>query len=503
MKNIVQILKNSDSEITKVIFVTELNYNLFVEEKLASINKFKGSYKQIILLQESNTILVGTTKKDTIKYYDEWNKVDFYELGALVIKSIAKLNLTKFSISGIQNLGIDNSREALKLTILGILQGNWSFDKYISSEKSTVKSLEIFIQEKDKDLMTEEIQKELIALNEGVTLTRKLIDETPEKLNPTSIKKIIQDELGDNKNITIKLIEKSDLEKMGMNAILAVGRASIHNPVLAHIILKPSGKVKNKVVLVGKGLTYDSGGLDIKIGGFMKSMKMDMGGSATMFGTIKALSLVDIAHTEIHWISAFVENMVGGNAYKSDDILESYSGQTIEVLNTDAEGRLTLADALAYATLQDPDYIIDAATLTGACVRALTEHFTAMMGNDKGLIDRLQSVFQEEQEKTIYVPMGEVLREQVNGEVSDLINLAKDPAVGGHITAGLFLSHFVDQNLFRNKNLKIKSPKAYSWVHLDIAGSAYNNKKNSILANGATGQTVRSLYRFVKELDKE
>lgn len=503
MKNIIQVLKKNDENITKVIFVNDKNYTSFIDEKLASINKFKGNYKQILFLQESNLILVGITKKDSIKSYDEWNKVDFYELGALVIKSLSKVNITKFLISGIKNLELEDDKKSLNLFVLGMLQCNWSFDKYITAEKSTVKELEIFIKEEDKYLITDKDQKELLALNTGVTLTRTLIEEIPENLNPTSIRKIIKDELGNNQNISINLIDKADLEKMGMNAILAVGRASSHHPVLAHIILKPSGKVKHKVVLVGKGLTYDSGGLDIKIGGFMKSMKMDMGGSATMFGTIKALSMIDLESTEIHWISAFVENMVGGNAYKSDDILESYSGQTIEVLNTDAEGRLTLADALAYATLQDPDYIIDTATLTGACVRAITEHFTAMMGNDKDLIDKLDKVFKDEQEKTIYVPMPEVLRDQVNGEISDLINTSKDSMVGGHITAGLFLSHFVDQTLFRNKNLKIKSPKAYSWVHLDIAGSAYNNKKNSILANGATGQTVRSLYRFIKDLDKE
>jgi leucyl aminopeptidase len=271
---------------------------------------------------------------------------------------------------------------------------------------------------------------------------------------------------------------------------------------MVHVIIKPKGEVKNKVCLVGKGVTYDSGGLDIKVGGFMKTMKVDMGGSATMFGVMKTLSDMDLQNTEVHWISAWVENMVDGASYKSDDVLTTYSGQTVEIWNTDAEGRLTLADALTLATLQDPDYIIDTATLTGAAVRSVSEHYTAMMGNDYRLISTLEATFIQEGEKTVHTPLPEVLRKEVKGKVGQFVNTSKIGPMAGHLTAGLFLSHFVDQRNFRNSKLNIKEPKAYAWAHLDIAGSVWNKNHNNLEVDGATGQSVRSLAAWILDLDK-
>ncbi len=495
------------SEATKVILVSEETVAQHIADDLAKNLKFKGTYKQVAVLPEKNQVLVGVTKKSSIKSTDQWNEVDTYELGAAVVNATKKTALDTFQVSGLCQVFSGESKESqakrLQLFVLGMHQASWMLDTYIPADKSTRKDLKVSVAEPEMALVTDAWKQELQALNDGVTLTRRMIDDMPESVNPSTIADMIRSEFAGNLRVELKFIEREELERMGMGAFLAVGRASVHDPILAHVVIKPTGEVKNRIALVGKGLTYDAGGLDIKIGGFMKTMKMDMGGSGTMFGTAKALSQIDLAHTEIHWISAFAENMVAGNSYKADDILTSYSGQTIEVINTDAEGRLTLADALAYATLQDPDYIIDAATLTGACMRALTEHFTALMGNDSEFIEALQETFVAEQEKTIHVPMPEVLREQVQGEISDLLNLGKDAAMGGHITAGLFLSHFVDQNLFRNESLGIKEPKAYKWAHLDIAGSAYNKGKNALGVSGATGQTVRSLVRFAQEVDRD
>ncbi len=288
-----------------------------------------------------------------------------------------------------------------------------------------------------------------------------------------------------------------------MKGITFVGRASRFKPTLVHVTLKPEGEIKHTICLIGKGLTYDSGGLDIKVAGHMRTMKTDMAGSATMFGVIKILSELGLKNTQVHWISAFAENMISESSYKADDIITSYSGQTIEVYNTDAEGRLTLADALTYATLLNPDYIIDAATLTGACIMALSAYFTALMGNDTELCQKLHDTFVEENEPTILVHMPEMLREYVQGSNSDLVNTSKSPISSGHVTAGLFLSHFVDQSLFRNPEIKIENPKCFKWAHMDIAGSAYNESKNNLGVSGATGQSVKSLVKFVQKIDSE
>jgi len=206
---------------------------------------------------------------------------------------------------------------------------------------------------------------------------------------------------------------------------------------------------------------------------------------------------------EIHWLTAFCENSVNSDSYRSDDILTSFSGQTVEVWNTDAEGRLTLADVLSYATLLEPDFIVDAATLTGACVVANSCHFTGLMGNDENLNENLLASFVANCEPTVQNHFPEILRESVTGDLGDLVNTGKLQRQAGHITAGLFLSHFIDQNNWRPQILEkhqIKNPKTYAWTHLDIAGTAFNKKQNALEANGATGQSVRSLVDWIFSL---
>ena len=207
---------------------------------------------------------------------------------------------------------------------------------------------------------------------------------------------------------------------------------------------------------------------------------------------------------EIHWLTAFCENSVNSDSYRSDDILTTFSGQTVEVWNTDAEGRLTLADVLSYATLLEPDFIVDAATLTGACVVANSCHFTGLMGNDENLNQNLLTSFIDNNEHTVQNHFPEILRESVCGDLGDLVNTGKLQRQAGHITAGLFLSHFIDQNNWRPQILEkyqIKNPKTYAWTHLDIAGTAFNKKQNNLETDGATGQSVRSLVDWILNLE--
>lgn len=461
------------------------------------INKFKAAYKQVAILIDIKTIFVGTKLSPVAKSSDPYFTQNYFELGAelgnaLSAITIQDLNLNKFTGNG----------KNLHDFLLGLYQSVWKFDKYLKATESKLyDNLKVGLSKDLNSLLTDELAHSLTVLNEAMSLTRTVVNDTPEAINPQSMPEIINQELGELDHISIKRIDVQEMESLGMEGILAVGRASRFAPVLMHTVLKPRGEVKRRIALVGKGLTYDSGGYSIKPDGGL-TMKMDMAGSATMFGVMKALSMFELDGTEVHWISSFAENLIDGRAYKPDDILTSYSGQTIEILNTDAEGRLTLADGLTYATLQKPDYIIDAATLTGAAVMAVSEYYTALMGNDEDLIHSVLSSFEEEQEMTVHTRMPEVLREAVKGKISDLINTATISRQAGHLTAGLFLSHFVDQNLFRNPKLNIDKPVAFPWVHLDIAGSAYNTKHNSLLAEGATGQSVRSLVNWIMKLDR-
>ena len=456
--------------------------------------QFKPKFGKTIFFAESRILFVGTEYKSKSSTIDPFAKPDYYALGAIAGNQVKEYEITDLKIDSF----VTFSKKELELIILGIMQSGVDFDKYLT-EKTSCK-FEIYLSERMSDIVDKASYKYINSLNKGITLTRYLVDETPQAINPSTMPAMIDVEL-DSPQISIVKYPMSELEKMGMDGIVAVGKGSIHKPVMVHTVLKPAGEVKRKIALVGKGLTYDSGGYDIKTGGHMKGMKCDMAGSATMFGVIKTLMNLDLQSTEIHWISAFAENMIDGNAYKADDILTTYSGLTVEVDNTDAEGRLTLADVLTFATTIDPDYIIDAATLTGACMAALGHETTGLMSNNEELKNKLMTVFENENEPTWWVNMPERMRKAVKGDISDLMNTSNMERQCGHATAGLFLSHFVDQNLFRNEKLKTESPKIYPWIHLDIAGSAYNEKTNSLKVSGATGQSVRSLVNWILSED--
>lgn len=493
----IQIVEDTSNH-TKLIFLTPAELTNHPLSEAFGLLDFKADYGQIQLLPEQNTIYIGLEYKVKHKTLDPNAKANYYSLGAKIANSLKGTKITALEISAIPTQF--QQTKIIKDLILGISQGSWQFDKYLDSKSSTKKSYNISLAPDLQELLLPTDLQDIFALDKGITLTRTLVDETPEMLNPDSIQSILKAEFGHYANISHEILNYDQLVAKGMEGITAVGRGSRFKPILSHIILRPkNGKPIKKICLVGKGLTYDSGGLDIKTEGHMRTMKCDMGGSALMAGVVKTLAeLGGVDDKEVHWITAFAENMVNSDSYKSDDILTTFSGQTVEIHNTDAEGRLTLADALSYATTFDPDYIVDAATLTGACVRAVSEYYTAIMGNDLGLVDEINTAFLTQGELAVHTPLSEVLRDSVKGEISDLINTSKPGTYAGHITAGLFLSHFVDQNLFRGDKYGKIAKKAYPWVHLDIAGSSYNSQKNDLEATGATGQGVRSLVGWIR-----
>jgi len=285
----------------------------------------------------------------------------------------------------------------------------------------------------------------------------------------------------------LTVLEKAECEAMGMGAYLGVSQGAIEPPKFIHLkYTPPSGSATKKVALVGKGLTFDSGGYNIKAGAgsMIEKMKFDMGGAGAVLGAARSIAELAPADVEVHFIVAACENMVSAEAMRPGDILTASNGKTIEVLNTDAEGRLTLADALVYADkLGSVDVVVDIATLTGACIVALGPDYAAMYTDDEDLHERLGSAAKQGGELFWHMPLAAEYKEQLKSPIADLANLGA-PGGGGSITAALFLQEFV----------KKESPEA-QWAHLDIAGPVWNDKKG-----GATGFGVRTLVGLVESM---
>ena len=286
------------------------------------------------------------------------------------------------------------------------------------------------------------------------------------------------------KDVQLTILNKETMEEMGMQATLAVARGSVHPPVGVHLVYKPKGKRKKRIVIVGKAVTFDSGGLSLKPADGMMTMKIDMAGAATVLGIFDVLPLLKLP-LEVHGIFLGVENMPSGHAYRPGDVVKAMNGKTIEVLNTDAEGRVTLADALSYAQKLEPDVIIDLATLTGACIVALGEEMAAILSNDKKLTQKLLKAAEETGEPLWELPLYAPYQEHIKSRVADIKNIGMRGAAGT-ISAALFLAHFVG-----------KTP----WAHMDIAGPSYAEREvRPDLPPGGTGYGVRLLVRYLQSL---
>lgn len=272
-----------------------------------------------------------------------------------------------------------------------------------------------------------------------------------------------------------EILERKDMEKLGMGALLAVARGSHQPPKFIVLRYNGAGKKDKPIVLVGKGVTFDTGGISLKPSAEMDEMKFDMCGAASVLGTFRAIAELKPKLNVVGLIAA-TENMPGGNAVKPGDIVKNMSGQTIEILNTDAEGRLILCDALSYAERFDPAAVIDIATLTGACVIALGHVATGAFSNNEALVQSLLEAGREAWDRAWHMPLWEEYQEQLRSPFADMANIGGRP--GGAITAACFLSRYTEK---------------YAWAHLDIAGTAWNSGKNK----GATGRPVPLLVTYL------
>ncbi|MFA6428883.1 MAG: leucyl aminopeptidase [Patescibacteria group bacterium] len=322
-------------------------------------------------------------------------------------------------------------------------------------------------------------------LAQAVHLCRDLVNTPSADMTPQTMVEAAQALATEGSRITMNVMPAKTMEEMGMRAALAIGRGSQHAPVGVHMTYTPEGTSKKRIVIVGKAVTFDSGGLSLKPADSMMTMKCDMAGGATVIGLFKALSALKLPF-EIHGIFLAVENMPSGTACRPGDVVVAKNGTSIEILNTDAEGRVTLADALAYASEQKPDVLIDLATLTGACVVALGEQIAAVLGNDRALTDALVTAGRETGDTLWELPLVKEYGDHIKSKIADVKNIG-NRGEAGTITAALFLEKFVGKNI--------------PWAHLDIAGPAYAEKESRPdQPVGGTGFGVRLLVRYLQAL---
>lgn len=317
------------------------------------------------------------------------------------------------------------------------------------------------------------------AICSGVILARELVAAPANVVTPMSLAETAE-AIASEYGLAVEILEQEQCEELGMGAFLGVAKASDMPPKFIHLTYKPAGTPKRKLAIVGKGLTFDSGGLNIKgAGSGIETMKTDMGGAAATLGAAKAIAQIK-PDTEVHFISAATENMISGKAMHPGDILTASNGKTIEVNNTDAEGRLTLADALVFTEKLGVDAIVDLATLTGACVIALGNDMAGLWSTNDQLASQLKTAAEAAGEKLWQMPLEEKYFEGMKSPIADMKNTGPRP--GGSITAALFLKQFV---------------KETPWAHLDIAGPVWADKDDGCNNAGASGFPVRTLVNWV------
>jgi leucyl aminopeptidase len=365
----------------------------------------------------------------------------------------------------------------------GAILGAYQFDRYLNDparREVKLSSLELAADGASQTV------KRAVKLGEvgarAVCAARDLVNEGPSRKAPVQLARAAS-KLARGSGLGCKLLGAAELRKLGMGSLMAVARGSKIPPRVAHLIYKPGReKAKERIVLVGKGVTFDSGGLNLKPGDSMSTMKSDMAGAAAVLATMSALEQFG-CRAEVHGLLGLVENMTGSGAYKPGDILDTYAGKSVEVANTDAEGRLVMCDLLAYATDKlKPTRIVDVATLTGACVVALGEMASGLFTRHDELAEQLLGAGRLAGERSWRMPLYDEYLEQLQKGPADLRNLGS--RWGGAITAALFLGEFV--------------PRDLPWLHMDIAGPAFTEKDLPEARAGATGAGVPTLLRWLE-----
>lgn len=373
--------------------------------------------------------------------------------------------------------------DSIRAAAEGLATGAYRYTTYLTGDRRPKKVLETgVLLTARKDAAAKRALEAGEIMAEAVILARDLVNAPPNDLTPTALANSAKASC-EKHGISYKQWDKKALEKLGMSLFLAVNRGSAEEPRMVHMTYKPTGTKKHKrVVFVGKGLTFDSGGLCIKPPASMIDMKCDMAGAAVTVGIILAAARMGVP-VELHALFGATENMTGSEAYRPGDVFKSYEGKTVEIINTDAEGRLVLADVLFHASKLEPDYLIDHATLTGACMVALGPWTAGLFANDDELANRYLKAAEVEGESYWRMPLNDELRDSLRSDVADLKHTGDKH--GGSITAALFLREFIGKS---------------KWMHLDIAGPAFLERPHGTSPKGGTGFGIATAVRFLQQL---
>ena len=467
--------KKNGTKVTIIFENKKYDNNLlnYVQQKELFTGKFNEVYANLPFNAEKE-ILLGLGKEEDLTV-DKVRQVFF----TLAKKLLSTKELEVF-IELPEKLNF-SQEEFVKALVEGAQNATYKFDKY-KSDRKQLPELTINILANNKEDLKESLE-EATATMSSVFFARDLVNERSEYLYPETLANIVLEKLSPL-GVDVEVYDEKQCEEMGLKGLLAVGRASDKKP--RFIVMKYMNDADSDEVtgFVGKGVTYDTGGLSLKqTAGSMDIMFCDMGGAGSVIGAMHLIAQRKVKANVVAVVAA-CENSVSGSSYKPGDIISTLSGKTIEVLNTDAEGRITLADAMFYATDKlKVTRVVDLATLTGACLVALGEFYTGALTNNEVFYNQLNEAAKEAGERVWLLPADDSFRNLNKSTVADVKNVGGK--LGGTITAGLFIENFVANNT--------------PWIHLDIAGTAYLSKAEKYLPKGATGIHVKTLYNLVNK----
>lgn len=410
---------------------------------------------------------------------DKLSKASFRKAAKALASALKETNIKHLALN-FSNISLSDSKKSTSdissEIILAIDESNYAFDQFKTKKASATSLSDVSFHADDINEIETSIKKAQ-ALSAGINFTKDLGNMPGNVCTPIYLADQSEELAKSCKKLTVKVLDEEELEKLGMGAFVSVAKGSIESGKLVVLEYKGADDANEAPhMLVGKGITFDTGGISLKPGPLMDEMKYDMCGAASVLGTLKAITLLD-AKINLVCLLACAENMPSANASKPGDIVTTMSGITVEIMNTDAEGRLVLSDTLSYAEQFKPASVVDIATLTGACIIALGDAASAVMGNNDEVINALLAAGQDANDKAWQLPLWDEYQEQIDSPFADIQNIGGKGA--GSITAACFLSRFT---------------KAYPWAHLDIAGTAWiSGGKNK----GATGRPVPLLLNYL------
>lgn len=472
-------IQDIESDLEVIIVVDKNLKHFFVQDKkLLKKAGFSCGQDETCLLVSKDRLYVGA---------DSLRGASIRTAAASVLKALKGTGYRSIKVATYTNKGCSYSIRAM---VEGFILGAYSFETY-KSKKNVSKIEDITLSLENYEGKEIAIEKASIMVHkaqiiaDATNFTRDIVNTTPDDCYPAvmaSIAKSMAKDVG----LSCKVLKPKELRKEKMETLLAVARASRHNPRVIHLAHTPKNP-KCVITLVGKGLTYDSGGLSLKPADYMVTMKSDKSGGSAVMGIMKAVAEMDLP-IEVHGFIGAVENMIGGDAYKPDDVLVAKNGKTIEIRNTDAEGRLVLADVLCYAQQEvKANYIFDFATLTGASVVAVGHYTSSIMGNNKEIQNLVVKEAHKSGELATALDFNPYLQKTIKSEIADICNIS-NTRYGGAITAGQFLNAFIE---------KKNSDK---WAHIDIAGPAFVEHAWGENPHGASGAGVRMMTKLIETL---